>query len=112
MAKSKERRVYRRSKTKNTRHRAGPRRISILEAAGAAIGAARFGGSGDSAINTLDNLKNFQSGGLENIASNMGANVNMASAVKVAEPIIAGFVAEWVAKKLHLNHKIGKRWKI
>ena len=112
MAKSKEKRVYRRSKTKNTRHRAGPRRISILEAAGAVIGAARFGGSGDSALNTLDNLKNIQSGGLENIVSNMGANVNMASAVKVAEPIIAGFVAEWVAKKLHLNHKIGKRWKI
>lgn len=97
---------------KRTRHRASPRRISIVEAAGAAIGAARFGGSGDSAMNTWDNIKNFQSGGAENIMSNMGANVNLASAVKVAEPVIIGYAAEYVLKKLHLNHKIGKRWKI
>ena len=112
MAKGKEKRTHRTYKAKKVRHRAGPRRISILESAGAIIGAARFGGSGDSALNTLENLKNFQSGGLDSIVSNMGANVNMASAVKVAEPVVAGFVAEWVAKKLHLNMKIGKRWKI
>lgn len=103
---------YRRYTGKKIRRRASPRRISIVEAAGAAIGAARFGGSGDSAMNTWDNIKNFQSGGAENIMSNMGANVNLASAVKVAEPVVIGYAVEYVLKKLHLNHKIGKRWKI
>lgn len=104
------RRTY--ASKKRASHRHKPARISIVEAAGAGIGALRFMGSGDSAINAVDNIKNIQSGGLESIASNMGANVNVASAIKVAEPVIAGFVAEWVLKKLKLNAKIGMRWKL
>jgi len=95
-----------------SKHRHGHKRYSILEIIGAGTGALAFMGSGDSAMNGLQNLKDFQNGGLDNIGYNMGANLNLPSAVKVAIPVALGFIGEKVLQKMHLNIPISRRFKL
>ena len=94
---------------KHVRHK---QRHSILEALGVGTGALVLMGSGGSPENAIQNLKDFQYGGLSNIGYNLQANINLPSAVKVAEPIVGAWIAEKILKKMHLNVNVGKRWKL